>query len=332
MRRNFLSAIGLAAVLLLVLLEAGCGGGGGGGTTLVTLTGLEKTNLTVGAVPVADEAGLYVAQDAGLFKAEGLNVTIDSIVSSQDATQGQNDGKYDITAGNSVSYVQAQVNHQSNLEIVAEGSLMQPNNQALYTLPGSPIKTIADLRNKRIGVNVPNNIGTLLISSVLEEHGMSPHEVHFVPVNFPLMGQALKQHAIDVAWLPEPFGSADQEAMGLQELTDLDQGATANFPVGWYVVTKAWAKKYPHTLAAFLTALRAGQAIADTNRHAVEMAMEKLPFPYTVPPAIAAMMSLETYPLDIAPNIDQARVQRVAEAMLEFQMLSRPFQVSSMLN
>src|SRR5208282_4389956 len=133
MRRNFLSAIVLAAFLLLVLLEAGCGGGGGGGTTLVTLTGLEKTNLTVGAVPVADEAGLYVAQDAGLFKAEGLNVTIDSIVSSQDATQGQNDGKYDITAGNSVSYVQAQVNHQSNLEIVAEGSLMQPNNQALYT-------------------------------------------------------------------------------------------------------------------------------------------------------------------------------------------------------
>ena len=31
--------------------------------------------------------------------------------------------------------------------------------------------------------------------------------------------------------------------MGLQELCDLDQGATANFPVGWYVVTKAWAKK-----------------------------------------------------------------------------------------
>ncbi len=328
MRRNFLSAIGLASVLLLVLLDAGCGGG----PAAAKPTDLEKTNLTVGAVPVADEAGLYVAQDEGLFKAEGLNVTIDSLVSSADATQGQNDGKYDITAGNSVSYIQAQVNHMSNLEIVAEGSLMQPNNQVLYTLPGSPITTLAGLRNQRIGVNALNNIGTLLISSVLEEHGMSPHEVDFVAVPFPEMGQDLERHVITVAWLPEPFGSVDQESMGLQELTDLDQGATANFPVGWYVVTKAWAKKYPHTLAAFLTALRQGQEISDTDRHAVELAMEKLPAPYTVPPAIAAMMSLETYPLNIAPDVDRARVQRVADAMYETQMLTQRFQVSSMLN
>ena len=64
------------------------------------MAGLEKTNLTVGAVPVADEAGLYIAQDEGLFAQEGLHVTIKSIVSSADATSGQNDGKYDITAGN----------------------------------------------------------------------------------------------------------------------------------------------------------------------------------------------------------------------------------------
>ena len=59
--------------------------------------------------------------------------------------------------------------------------------------------------------------------------------------------------------------------------------------------------------------------------------MEKLPFPYTVPPAIAAVMSLETYPLNIAPDIDRSRVQRVADEMYQFRMLGRPFQVSSML-
>jgi NitT/TauT family transport system substrate-binding protein len=253
-------------------------------------------------------------------------------ISSALATKDQNDGTYDITAGNSVSYIQDQVTGASNLEIVAEGSLMQPNNQALYTMPGSPIKSIAGLRGAKIGVNVPNNIGTLLISSVLEEHGVSPKDVHFVPVNFPLMGEYLKKHLIDVAWLPEPFGSEDQASMGLEELCDLDQGATASFPVGWYVVTKAWAKKYPRTLAAFLYALREGQQIADADRSAVQDAMEKLPFPYTVPAQIAAVMTLEDYPLSIAPDIDQSRVQRVADAMYQFQMLTHPFQVSSMLN
>jgi NitT/TauT family transport system substrate-binding protein len=328
MRRGYLRAICLTSAGLLVILTAGCATASGSSKW----SGLEKTNLTVGAVPVGDEAGLYVAKDQGLFTKVGLNVTIDSIVSSALATKDQNDGAYDITAGNSVSYIQDQVTGASNLEIVAEGSLMQPNNQALYTMPGSPIKSIADLRGARIGVNVPDNIGTLLISSVLEEHGVSPKDVHFVPVNFPLMGQDLKKHIIDVAWLPEPFGSEDQASMGLEELCDLDQGATASFPVGWYVVTKAWAKKYPRTLAAFLYALREGQQIADTDRSVVQDAMEKLPFPYTVPAQIAAVMSLEDYPLSIAPDIDQSRVQRVADAMYQFQMLTHPFQVSSMLN
>jgi len=329
MRRAFLPVISLTSVGLIVILGAGCGSSAGNGAP----TGLERTNLTIGAVPVADEAGLYVAEDEGLFRDEGLNVRIESIISSAVATQDQNNGTFDITAGNSVSYIQDQVTGQSNLEIVAEGSLMQPNNQALYTLPGSPLTSITDLAHARIGVNVTKNIGTLLISSVLEEHGVSLSHVQFVavPGGFPGMAQALERHQIDVAWLPEPFGSADAMQYGLQEVADLDQGATTNFPVGWYVVTKAWAKKYPRTLTAFLDALQQGQEIADTDRSAVELAMEKLPKPYAVPPAIAAVMSLESYPLSVAPDIDLSRVQRVADAMYQFHMLSQPFQVSSML-
>jgi NitT/TauT family transport system substrate-binding protein len=329
MGRAFSRAISLTSVGLIVMLGAGCGSAAGGGAP----ASLEKTTLTVGAVPVADEAGLYIAEDENLFKDEGLDVTIDSIVSSAVATQKQNNGTFDITAGNSVSYIQDQVSHQSNLEIVAEGSLMQPDNQALYTLPGSPLTSITDLGHARIGVNVTNNIGTLLISSVLEEHGVPLRHVQFVaiPNGFPGMAEALEKHQIDVAWLPEPFGSADAMKYGFQEIADLDQGATTNFPVGWYVVTKAWAKKYPRTLAAFLDALQQGQEIADTDRAAVQQAMEKLPPPYAVPPAIAAVMSLENYPLNVAPDIDSARVQRVADAMYQFHMLTQPFQVSSML-
>jgi ABC-type nitrate/sulfonate/bicarbonate transport system substrate-binding protein len=80
-----------------------------------------------------------------------------------------------------------------------------------------------------------------------------------------------------------------------------------------------------------LTALKQGQEIADTDRAAVEQAMEKLPPPYTVAAPIAAVMSLENYPLSVSPDIDLARVQRVADAMYQFHMLAQPFQVKSML-
>ena len=314
----------------LISLVVGCGASS---TATVRMAALEQTKVTVGAVPVGDDAGLYVAQDLGLFKAAGLSVTIQSIVSSADAMKGQNDGTYDIPGGNSVSYIQAEVSHQSNLEIVAEGSQMEPGNQALYTLPGSGITSISRLAGKRIGVNALSNIGTLLISSVLESYGIRPQDVHFVVIkgSFPGMAQALKQHAIDVAWLPEPFGSIDQVSFGLRKLVDLDQGATTNFPVGWYVATKTWAQRHPHTLAAFLGALRQGQEIADTNRSVVERTMERLPAPYTVPPAIAAVMTIESYPLTTAPGIDPVTVQRVADEMLQFGLLTTRFNTRTML-
>ena len=124
MGRSVLRAISLASAGLAVILGAGCGSAASSGAP----TGLEKTTLTVGTVPVADEAGLFIAEDENLFKDEGLTVKIVPIISSAVATREQNNGAFDITAGNSVSYIQDQVTRQSNLQIVAEGSLMQPNN------------------------------------------------------------------------------------------------------------------------------------------------------------------------------------------------------------
>jgi NitT/TauT family transport system substrate-binding protein len=316
-----------AVVFLAAGIAAGCSASGGPAAAPAA----EKPDLTVAAVPVADDAGLYIAADQGLFKAAGLNVKIVSVAGGADALQGQKDGKYDITAGNAVSYIQAAAAGQPDLEIIAEGSVMQPNDQALYTLPGSPVASIASLKGHRIGVNTLNNIGTLMISSVLEEHGVSPRSVRFVPVGFPLMAQALRRHTIDAAWLPEPFGSQDSAGFGFTELADLDQGAASGFPIGWYVATRAWATKHPGTLAAFLGALRQGQQIADTSRTAIEHAMEKLPAPYAVSPMIAALMSVPAYPLSVAPGIDQAHVQRVADAMYRYRLLARPFNASTLL-
>jgi len=66
MSREFLHVISVAAAALSVVMAAGCTSSGTSTTSSTSLTpvaGLEKTNLTVGAVPVADEAGLYIAQD-----------------------------------------------------------------------------------------------------------------------------------------------------------------------------------------------------------------------------------------------------------------------------
>jgi NitT/TauT family transport system substrate-binding protein len=85
-------------------------------------------------------------------------------------------------------------------------------------------------------------------------------------VAFPAVAQNLKANAINAAFTPEPFVSLDEQNAGVEELADLDQGSTADFPIQGYAVTQAWAAKYPNTLEAFTRALSQGQEIADTDR------------------------------------------------------------------
>jgi NitT/TauT family transport system substrate-binding protein len=321
----------LTAAMTLVF-AAGCSGSGNSAAP----PAVEKPDLNVAVVPALDSAGFFIALYEGLFKAQGLNVTFSPAASSDTVIAAQLRGQYDITGGNYVSYIQWQQSGRANLDIFAEGSVMEPATQGIYVMPGSPIKTLADLKGKTVAINAPDNILYLLVASVLSEHGISPSSVHFVTkYSFPQMPAELKAGAIDAAVLPEPFASTAEQADGAVPLVDLDQGATTSFPIEGYVVTKQWAQKYPHTLAAFYRALEEGQEIADTDRTAVEQAFEdlpKTPVPLAVPKQIAAVMALDNYPVSTGPvgSVDAVRLQRVVDVMETFLMIPK-FNIDSML-
>jgi NitT/TauT family transport system substrate-binding protein len=291
------------------------------------MTHLEKTSITVAAVPAIDSAGLYIAQQRGFFRQQGLNVTIaPPITSSETAIARQVKGGFDITAGAYPSYIEADA-AGTPMDIIAEGSVVIPNGQELIVPPGSKITSLAALRGRTISVNAPGNIATLLVDSVLEEHHINPASVHVVTVPFPAVGKALNvAHTIDAAFVPEPFISLYGQLYGDQELVNLAQGATSNFPIEGYVVTKQWAARYPNTLAAFLRALKQGQQVADSNQTVLQTAMEKFA---NVPAETAAIMGLANFPL----TLDPVRLQRVANVMEQFGVLkvTKPFEIQSML-
>ena len=317
----------VAAIFLLPLagLVSGCGVIGGGAAQ-AALGQLETTTLNVAAVPSVDSAGFFVALYEGLFRQQGLTIHYTPALSGDTVINAQMSGQYDITAGNYVSYVEHDIFQRQPLEIVAEGSLMQQGSQAIYTLPNSPIKTLAQLQGHVLGTNAPKNINYLLAASVLTEDGISPSAVHFTsqPIAFPDLVAALAKHKVDAAALPEPFATIAEQTFGATPLTDLNQGATQQFPILGYVASKQWAQTHPNTLRAFLTALEDGQRIADSNRAAVEQAMEALT---GTKPIIADVMAFNSYPI----GIDKVRLQRVPNVMFQFGILSKPFDISQML-
>jgi len=318
-------------LVIALLALSGCGGvAATAGST--SPNGLQKTTLNVAVVPAVDSAGFFVALHDGLFKQQGLTVNYSPAVSSDQVIGQQLAGKYDITGGNYVSYIQHYVvDHQTQLEIIAEGSVMQQGTQAIYTMPGSKITTLAQLKGHVLGINAPQNINYLLAASVLTENGIKLSQVRFpaAPIPFPQMASELAAGKVDAAALPEPFATSAEQEYGAVELTDLNQGATEQFPIQGYVVTKSWAQQNPGTLRAFTTALEQGQEIADTSRPAVEKAMEALSGPKNgeVQPIVAAVMAVNIYPT----AIDKVRIQRVADVMYQFGLLRNRFNVTPMI-
>jgi len=293
----------------------------------------EKATLNVGVVPAMDSAGFFIALHDGLFAKEGLKINYSPATSSETAVAQQvaKNPTLDISGGNYVSYInEAALDHQP-IELVAEASIMQQGAQTVFTMPTSKIKTLSGLKGKVVGVNAPGNIDYLLGVSVLQENGVNPTSVKFpaAPIPFPQMGGMLASGAISAAILPEPFASQAEQQYGAVPLADLNQGATSDFPVEGYVVTKQWAQQYPNTLKRFLAALEIGQEIADTDRAAVEQAFEAINGPQNgqVTAGIGAVMALDTYPI----GIDQTRIQRVADVMYQFGLLQARYNVSGML-
>ena len=145
---------GLAALVGLGLLAAGCSGGGSGSAAP---GGLEKTNLNVAAVPAMDSAGLYIAQQRGLFAAEGLHVTILKATSGATVIASQRAGALDVTVGNYVSYILAnsQPKDPADFRVLTPGSIMQPGNQEIMVrehVPhhqGLPARAQEDRRQRR---------------------------------------------------------------------------------------------------------------------------------------------------------------------------------------
>jgi NitT/TauT family transport system substrate-binding protein len=331
MRRRFRlrPLTGLAALVGLGgLLAAGCSGGGSSAAP----GGLEKTSLVVAAVPAVDSAGLYIAQQRGLFAAEGLRVSILKAVSGKTAITNQLAGHYDVTSGNYVSYILANADPQAaglkkaaDFRVLTPGSIMESSNQDIMVPAHSNIKTVSDLRGKTIAVNVTHNIGQLLVSSILSDNAVPASSVRFVPIQFPDMAKALQQGKVAAAWQPDPFITESEENVGAIPLADSNQGSTENLPIAGYMVTASWLKKYPNTAAAFRRALVKAQTIATNDPAAVQQGMEA----FAGVPAISA--AVEASP-QFPTKMNAALLGRLASLMLHFNMINQAYNVGQMIS
>lgn len=312
----------LAASLATALVIAACGSSGG---AKPPASGLEKTHLTVAALPIVDDAPLFLAIEKGYFKQQGLTVTPKVITQSTLALPDLLHGSVDIVGGgNYVSYMEGQASGTFSLKILVAGTECKPASFGVLALPSSGITSPAKLAGKTIAVNLTNNIQTLTANAALKADGVNPASVKYVVVPFPDMAAALKAGRVSAISVVEPFLTGAEQMLGAKMVLSQCSGSLASFPLSGYFATESWTQRFPHTAAAFQRAMEKAQAYADANPDAVR---QVLPTYTKVTAAAAQHLVLNSFPA----TLSAAELQRVADLMHTGGVLQSPFNVQPML-
>ncbi|UUX50039.1 ABC transporter substrate-binding protein [Nisaea acidiphila] len=129
-----------------------------------------------------DHGPLIVAENKGFFAAEGLEVELIAPADPNDPPKLVAAKKADIA----VSYQpQLHIQAAEGLPLVRFGTLVATPLNTLVALKDGPVKTIADLKGRKVGFSV-GGFEDALLGAMLKKHGLALSDVELVNVNFSL--------------------------------------------------------------------------------------------------------------------------------------------------
>ena len=129
-----------------------------------------------------DHATLVVADKLGLFEKAGLDVTMIEPADPNDPPKLVAAGKADIA----ISYQpQLHLQNAEGLPLTRIGTLVATPLTTLLVLADGPVKSIADLKGKKVGYSV-GGFEDAILAAMLERHGLSTTDIELINVNFSL--------------------------------------------------------------------------------------------------------------------------------------------------
>ncbi len=129
-----------------------------------------------------DHGPIIIAQEKGYFAEQNLEIEIIPPADPADPPKLVAAGKADLA----VSY-QPQLHLQvhAGLPVIRVGTLVATPLNCLLVLEDGPIKSIADLKGKKVGFSVAG-VEEALLTAILQPHGLSFDDIELVNVNWSL--------------------------------------------------------------------------------------------------------------------------------------------------
>ena len=129
-----------------------------------------------------DHAPIMVADELGYFEAAGLEVEIVAPADPNAPPRLVAAGQGDIA----ISYQpQLHIQIHEGLPLARIGTLVATPLNSLVVLEDGPIRTVADLKGKKVGFSV-GGFEDALLGAMLTKHGLSLDDIELINVNFAL--------------------------------------------------------------------------------------------------------------------------------------------------
>ena len=251
--------IAAGMLVLLTLLTAACGGEKTAGTAEDSHAGHKKIKIgmvgqTIGPVGVAINDGSY--------KAAGLDVEFVAFNSGADAVQALVGGSLDVFQGG-YEHVLNQINN--GLDVKAFALLNNGSSYQLLVRNDSPLRQVADVKGKVLGVTKAGSLSDTTLKEVLRENGLDPiKDVQIINAGTgATMSAALESDKIAAGMVSEPTASAMTATGDYKVFVD-----PAFETAGLVLIGKTeWAKNNAETLKTFLSVTKkaAEKSIADPS-------------------------------------------------------------------
>ncbi len=201
-------------------------------------------------------AGIYVAQDKGLYANQGLNVSIDpggpNISSIAMVVSGAD--SFGITSGNQILLAR-----DKGVPVVAVAVIYQKSPIAIYSKKSLNILKPIDLVGKKIGV-VAADDDEIIYRALLSKQGIDNNRINAVPKTFDLTQFITGNIDAEVGYeVNEPLLLADQ-GIDVNIIKPRDYGI--NFYGDTIFTTEDMVKNHPDIVKKFVTATLEGWNMA----------------------------------------------------------------------
>lgn len=177
--------------------------------------------------------------------------------------EGLNVGSIDLAVAGETPPVIAQAAQADLLYVGHEPAA--PKAEAILVPNDSPIKTLADLKGKRIATNKGSNSHYLIVKA-LEKAGINYHDTNVVYLPPADAWAAFERGSLDAWAVWDPFYASAAASAGARVLTD-GEGIVKNY--NFYLASGKYVRKHEATLKIFLEELAKLDNWAAANRREV---------------------------------------------------------------